>query len=564
MIKKISINAYKKLKDIDFEFSSDLNAISGTNGTCKTSLLHIIGNSYQKVPSNSSLLNSNEDCMAIIRKINASVNPKIEALTREARNYTDPARGISGVLYTVEYSSSPSLSFRKHNSTDSSGNRYSLKPKYSNDSKDSLPYAPVIYLGLTRLFPFGEFLDEASIKTNREFLPSSHAEALFQNYSRLSRMNIEDAKSQKMGEIKNRISFASDCEGIDSNTISAGEDNLFIILLSLESLAYYCESLKEPNSTDALLLIDEIDATLHPSLQNKLVDLFIEYQKKWNIQIIFTTHSLSLIEHLLNKKQNVIYLRDNIDKVILMKNPDMYKIRMALKEQTHKNIYIDKKVPIFSEDEEARELLTALFDTMEIVFTDFLNIHQNLHLVDADFGSDNLRKLFKDQVVRGSTMASICCLDGDQSSDLNNNIVALPGKNDPETFLCDYCKKLFDENDDFWEDEILLNLGYGKPYYIDNIQFPVDELMGQLREKSEQGESIKGIRREGMKKIYRANSEFFRYVIKRWIHDPRNQEELRLFFSNFHSMFLKVAAFHGIDQAAWSKKAEFDLAALYE
>ena len=47
MIKSINIIQYRKLKDLNLSFSKNVNAISGTNGTCKTSLLHIVGNSLQ-------------------------------------------------------------------------------------------------------------------------------------------------------------------------------------------------------------------------------------------------------------------------------------------------------------------------------------------------------------------------------------------------------------------------------------------------------------------------------------------------------------------------------------
>ena len=47
MIKKIKINKFRKLEDIEFEFSKGVNIISGTNGTCKTSLLHLISNSFK-------------------------------------------------------------------------------------------------------------------------------------------------------------------------------------------------------------------------------------------------------------------------------------------------------------------------------------------------------------------------------------------------------------------------------------------------------------------------------------------------------------------------------------
>ncbi|WP_221018889.1 AAA family ATPase, partial [Klebsiella pneumoniae] len=56
MIKTIKIHKYRKLENISFNFENGINIISGTNGTCKTSLLHIISNSF-KAPKL-----RNEDC----------------------------------------------------------------------------------------------------------------------------------------------------------------------------------------------------------------------------------------------------------------------------------------------------------------------------------------------------------------------------------------------------------------------------------------------------------------------------------------------------------------------
>ncbi|ECZ5841399.1 AAA family ATPase, partial [Salmonella enterica] len=44
MIKNIDFVSFKKLKGINLPFDSHLNVISGTNGACKTTLLHLISN----------------------------------------------------------------------------------------------------------------------------------------------------------------------------------------------------------------------------------------------------------------------------------------------------------------------------------------------------------------------------------------------------------------------------------------------------------------------------------------------------------------------------------------
>ncbi len=46
MIKGIHIKQYRKLKNIDIDFSNAITVISGTNGTCKSSLLYLVSNSF--------------------------------------------------------------------------------------------------------------------------------------------------------------------------------------------------------------------------------------------------------------------------------------------------------------------------------------------------------------------------------------------------------------------------------------------------------------------------------------------------------------------------------------
>ena len=49
MVKGIEFKKYKKFNNQSFVFSPDINVISGENGTCKSSLLYLIGNSFQSV-----------------------------------------------------------------------------------------------------------------------------------------------------------------------------------------------------------------------------------------------------------------------------------------------------------------------------------------------------------------------------------------------------------------------------------------------------------------------------------------------------------------------------------
>ena len=289
MIKKIHITQYRKLKDLDLDFTPGLNAISGTNGTCKTSLLHLFSNSFQSVTSSCDWVNDKK-CLQVINAVNAVTNPKVETLTRGDKQYNDPAHGVSGVLFNVDYWGQESLDFRRHNSSIST--RYAIKPLYKKGSHEKLPYCPVIYLGLSRLVPFGEFQNDEAIAGIRKEFPPEYQSEINELYRKFTHYEITYNSAQQMGDLKTRAEFSSNYEGIDSNTISAGEDNLYIILVAIVSLKYYYESISSTRDIESVLLIDELDATLHPAYQLKVLSVLRDYCTQYKIQAVFTTHSM--------------------------------------------------------------------------------------------------------------------------------------------------------------------------------------------------------------------------------------------------------------------------------
>ena len=356
---------------------------------------------------------------------------------------------------------------------------------------------------------------------------------------------------EQMGDIKIRNEFSSNIQGVDSNTISAGEDNLNIILTALVSLKYYYESITSTNEIESVLLIDEIDATLHPAFQIKLLNLFREMSELYKIQIVFTTHSMSLLEEMLSKKDNVLYLIDNVTSVFQMEEPDIYKIKMHLQSITQEDIYADKIIPLFTEDDEARCLLDLLFDYYKNTRSEFKNVYGFFHKVLTNISAENLTGIFTDGKLLHTTMRSICILDGDHSSDIRNFIMSLPGKNAPEKVLLDYIKTLYDTDDHFWQDRTIVDKGYTKNYYITSIKNVVDEFEEDIAKAQEKGQSVKGRRREFNKKLFNDNKTFFSMAFKHWIYNPANKSEVDRFYNELHVLFLKVAPYHEINPKEW-------------
>lgn len=551
MIKSIQITQYRKLKDLTLSFSPNLNSISGTNGTCKTSLLHLFSNAFQAVTKTCDWVNDPK-CLPVISAVNALTNPKVESLTRGDKQYNDPAHGVSGILFTVDYYDREPLGFRRHNSSITT--RYAVKPKYQRGSGDALPYCPVIYLGLSRLVPFGEFQNDEALSGVKKSLPDKYLKEIADLYLSFTHYNVTYSSTQQMGDFKTRAEFLSDTEGIDSNTISAGEDNLYIILTALVSLKYYYESIRSSRTVESVLLVDELDATLHPAFQMKLLKLMREFSANYKIQVIFTTHSMSTLEDMLENKDNVIYLIDNFTSVIQMQEPDIQKIKMHLSTLTHEDIYKDKVIPIFTEDAEARFLLNLLLSFFENKkASEFLGVKRFFHLVEVNLGADSLRGIFSDDKLLRMTMRSICVLDGDKTSKTSNCIVALPGKNgspsekmSPEKLLFDYAQKLYDEDSSFWTDRTILDRGYGKQFYLEKIKTPIEK----YKQDVEAGLTTKK-EREFNKDLFNSHLGFFEFLFKHWMNNPVNNPEVERFYSELKTLFKKVAPYQEINPSEW-------------
>lgn len=551
MINKIDIKQYRKLKNIEINLDKGINILSGTNGTCKTSVLHIISNSFQKIKKTNPIF-KDSNSIDIINSVNNMMNPKIETLTKGDKEYNDPANGAKGALFSVTYLDGNILEFRRHNSTTKGKSRFSVKPNYKKGAQEKLPEFPVIYLGLSRLYAYGEYNQDEAIKEIKKNLPDKYLDEISSLYESFTGINISYNGQQNMGDIKTRADFSSDSKGIDSNTISAGEDNLLIIITAIVSLKYYFESINSNKEIESILLIDEIDATLHPAYQIKLLNLLETFSCKYKIQVAFTTHSLSLLEEALNKKRNVIYLIDNIDEVSKMEDVDIYKIKMSLKSKLKEDIYRSRCIPVFTEDEEARLFLNCIFEYFERKHGEkFKGISRLFHLVNANISCDTLKNIFEDDFLLRSTMRSICILDGDQNENFSNFIITLPGNKSPEDLIFEHAQYLYENDVDFWNDEVVQGRGYYKVYYRDNIKVDIESINNKIQDLKSRQQKTKGVRREENKKIFRKYDKFFKLVINHWIYSKDNENQMDKFYNDLKIMFKKVSEFHDISAREW-------------
>ena len=208
-----------------------------------------------------------------------------------------------------------------------------------------------------------------------------------------------------------------------------------------------------------VLLIDELDATLHPAAQIALMKVLSQEARKTGIQIMFTTHSLTLLESVCSKTIHncndedctngieLYYLTNANRKLKIKRNISYIEIENDLKLTAM--LKDKRKIKLYSEDDEARWFIKHILGDMADEF-DF---------VEASIGCNELMRLYKSDIEYFRN--ALIIFDGDvKEEQLNDkigkslreafgNIISLMGEKRPEEVIYDYIMNL-DSDHEFW------------------------------------------------------------------------------------------------------------------
>ncbi|MGG5209807.1 ATP-dependent nuclease [Chryseobacterium sp. MIQD13] len=440
LIKKITIEKFRGFNNAEFELGNNLTAIAGQNGTQKTTILGLLSQPFTITDDSNPIINERPLSggnykSSFSEKFKLSQNfdkPKDHTWTLETNDEENS-------VFTLE-----SIPRDKNNI------RFWQKGDKSKGS-GYLQY-PVIYLSLSRLMPIGE---DNNINTNKD-IELTNEELNFYNewHNRILilpdlNINSVDYLSSKQ---KNTLGVSTD--HYDWKMNSSGQDNIGKILLAVLSF----KRLKEKYPTHykaGILVIDEIDTTLYPASQLKLIEALRKFSSKYDIQIIFTTHSLTILENIcelqndeklrnqvkvvyLQKVDNQIVVKDNIS-IEFIKN----KLNVSLLLQTKAS-----KINLFTEDKEAEIFLKVLLKSRK----------SQVSFIQCTLGCNNYVELVRKKIKGFNFPESIICLDGDVNQKANmireikkhKNFLILPGNDSPEKILAEM---LYNEPDssDIWE-----------------------------------------------------------------------------------------------------------------
>lgn len=442
IIEKLHIEKFRGFKNSTFTLGEYVTLIAGQNGTQKSTLLGMISQPFtitdkenplygEKPLSGDSFRSGFRDKFRLSPTFDL---PKEHEWTIYLKGEDDP--------FTVQ-------SMLR----DKQSNQIRFWKKSNRQAGSGYIQIPVIYLSLKRLIPLGEE-DEKKTSTSSTVALTADEVVWFSNhYKKIMINQTEQLSSVDYVNSPNKDTLAVTTQDYDWNTNSAGQDNIGKILLAILSFKRLKE--KYPQAyKGGLLAIDEIDATLYPGSQVKLLEEFGTFCKDLKIQLVATTHSLQLLEKADKLKKsrtklyNTVYLKRQ-DKQILIDDTLEYErivhnlnVSLGGKPQPKPK----PKITVFTEDPECIHFTKAL-----------LGNKFKLDFSKVSLGCKNYIHMATRKVPSFIFPNSIIVLDGDAEESLRNkrlkNFITLPGTLNPEGMLATYLHSLADA-DSFWSSKL--------------------------------------------------------------------------------------------------------------
>jgi AAA15 family ATPase/GTPase len=458
-ITKVHIDRFRGFRNQEFEVGSQITAIAGQNGTQKSTLLGIITQTFT-ISKDNPMSGERPLCGGTYR---SAFRDKF----RLSPTFDRPKEHE----WTLFFDDRDPFQIESIKRSDDSGIRFWQKG--NREKGDGYIQFPTIFLSLKRLVPVAE---ENAIKTDDTLLNDEEIRKFKELHNKIL-ISTTPITSTTGITSTNKQSLGVNTEIYDWNQNSMGQDNIAKIILALFSF----QRLKDkygPSYQGGILAIDELDATMYPASQVELLKVLRKYASDLELQIFYTTHSLSLLEatdELCKETKSrpetfnqvrIIYLKHSDNHVLIKSDVDYNGIALDLNviaETPHKR---KNKITVYVEDKETEIFVKAILKQ---------KLYASLNFVDATFSCSSLIELVNKKVPAFSYPYSIIFLDGDVRKDKANkkklsavrNVLLLPGDDSPERMIAKYLYNLSDA-DLLWNN---LSIGYTKQVCFREISF---------------------------------------------------------------------------------------------
>ncbi|MDO9012653.1 MAG: AAA family ATPase [Gallionella sp.] len=444
-LKKLIIEKFRALNNVEIEFGDHITVVCGKNGTSKSSILGIAAQifnfekdwvkdeavSFQQI-TGGSFKSQYSEHFRISEKFDVpgSMTVNIELFD----GYTNQV--ATAKLELMKRGKSPRPVVR-NNSTAT-----------GNTSRNFTH--PVIFLSLKRLYPIA---DRDYKVIDFEYL-QKHKQDFIGLTNELLNRNSSFATGTQ-GTINSAVAHG---DNYDQESVSAGEDNAGQIILALMSF----RKLKEeyPDYKGGLLLIDEADAGLFPTAQVNLLKMLDRMCKSLNLQVVMTSHSPTLIEYAFEqsqkfrKKFKTVYLSNTYGDVQVKQDWSWTQINDDIRDasrglvSTAPDTFLPK-VNVYFEDKEAADFFAALMIRQPV--KKFMTL-----MTEVTLGCGHYLTLIKSKVPEFAEKG-IVCLDSDVAQQLEGKnfrtVVLLPGNLPPDQLIFEHLYNLPADHE-FWKNRL--------------------------------------------------------------------------------------------------------------
>lgn len=506
---KIGENKFRKLRKLEIQFSERITVIGGLNGIGKSTILGLIANSSGVRSATyksyfDSVFQSNFQEL-----FHLDENDDYQEDT-DIKSYVDIAYEIKGHTITKRCSVS------RHSEAQDDGTttiRLKIVPRTLekelggelNVGDSAKVQLPTLYLGMSRMTPIGEYEKDRVKQTKIRSLEQIDKEYMIQlfrsvvNFDISSHADVDPIIDHDFKGSKKRSKLPS----LKHNTlsISLGQDSLSSIFTALASFKKIKREMGD-NYPGGLLIIDELDAGLHHVAQIKLIELLKKEARSLNLQIVFTTHSLTIFKNILNIPERQRAVGEVLDTVIYLHNTPAPKVTsnptyLWIKNNQLSQVSIQSNKPefqnikVYLEDEEALFFLNKILSYKGINDTT-QTFGVNLQIIPLKVSCNSLINLFiaddyfknvvivpDNDILTEETNRTIVQknrqfspLPGDQSF----NVSTPSTERNPEKIIYNFINNKiinYDSEDSFWESILNINYGSYDYDYIVNSVLPL-------------------------------------------------------------------------------------------
>lgn len=451
-VTKLIIKKFRRLNNQTVHIGPHITLIAGQNGTSKSTLLGLIAHPFSFKNDTDSVYVRHYGNLDIesMRTIN---HKKFES------EYTQMFRlsNLHDIPGDHEYNicmKGPHLL----NPEEMSESGIPIKSKPRNTTKQKIRLVagkthekgegnfphPIIYLGLGRLAPLAE-CKNFKIENSQTILTDEEQKWLHHKNQKILHLNEHPVGIEIIDSgLPGKGAFpASSYQAYNPSTYSAGQDNLGQILIAILSFKRLKKQLGEKYA-GGILFVDELDAALFPAAQKELLETLSEESQALGLQIIATTHSLTMINHTFHSRggkfTKLIFLKRKDEDVVVQSNLTYAQMKSDLRVE-YNEIVGERPVFLFED-----ELATNFF---KVITKDLFS-----NAYDLEIGGchGNLQAIAKMKPIQKRLQALIL-LDPDVNCKNEKNIILLPAsqKQCIEREIYFFLKELTDHHF-FWND----------------------------------------------------------------------------------------------------------------